>query len=135
LFVGRQRTSTISIDPAHSARSEYPYLAIFSAANDRRRHDVAILKIIQPPVTKDVYDAVSAKVDTQGDPPAGLILHCAGEANGTLQIIEVWESEEHADRFADERLSPAIGQVAGEGAPNRAQAEVASYELHNLIRP
>jgi hypothetical protein len=30
---------------------------------------MAILKIIQPPVPMEVYDAVSAKVDTQGDPP------------------------------------------------------------------
>jgi hypothetical protein len=96
---------------------------------------MAILKIIQPPVPMEVYDAVSAKVDTQGDPPDGLILHCAGDLNGKWQIVEVWESEEQADRFADERLSPAISEVAGEDAPNRAEAEVASYELHNLIRP
>jgi hypothetical protein len=96
---------------------------------------MAVLKIIQPPVTKEVYDAVSAKVDTQGDPPDGLILHSAGEADGKWQIIEVWESEEHADRFADERLAPAITEIAGDNAPNRAEAEVASYELHSLITP
>lgn len=96
---------------------------------------MTVLKIIQPPVSKEVYDAVSAKVNTQGDPPDGLILHCAGDANGTWQIIEVWESEEHADRFADERLAPAITDVAGDNAPNRSEAEVASYELHSLIKP
>lgn len=97
---------------------------------------MAIVKIIQPPgLAPEMYDAVSAKVNVKGNPPDGLVMHSAGDANGTFQIVEVWASEEQAQRFEDERLGPAIGEVAGEGAPSRADAKITTYELHNLVTP
>jgi hypothetical protein len=97
---------------------------------------MAIVKIIQPPgLAPEMYDAVSAKLDVKGNPPDGLVIHAAGDANGTFQIVEVWESEEQAQRFEDERLGPTIGEVAGDGAPSRAEAKITTYELHNLVKP
>lgn len=96
---------------------------------------MAIVRIIQPPVAQDMYDAVSAKLDVESNPPDGLVMHCAGDLDGTWQIIEVWESEEQARRFENDRLAPTIGEVAGDGAPNRADAKITTYELHNLITP
>jgi hypothetical protein len=96
---------------------------------------MAIVKVIQPPVDQETYDAVSAKIDAQGDPPDGLILHCAGSANGKWQVIEVWESEEQSKRFEEQRLGPAISDVRGPDAPSRDEVTMTSYELHNLITP
>lgn len=49
-------------------------------------------------------------VDALGDEPAkGLITHLAVERpEGGLRYIDVWESQQDCDRFAEERLHPAV---------------------------
>jgi hypothetical protein len=95
---------------------------------------MAILRIVQPPmVTKETYDAVNAHMSVHATPPEGLIIHSAGEVDGTWQIVDVWESEEHAQRFDAERLGPAVAAVAGATAPGPPPTTV--YELHNLLIP
>lgn len=94
-----------------------------------------IIRIQRPEgVTLDMYRAVQEKVGTEADPPAGLIIHTAGEVDGGLQIIDVWESEEAAQRFGNERLMPAIRAVAGDQAP-MAPPSPKVYELDNVIKP
>lgn len=46
--------------------------------------------------------------------PPGQIAMVAGEADGELHIVDVWESKAHADRFAAEQLFPAF-QRSGRG--------------------
>ena len=85
--------------------------------------------------TPDVYDAVNAKVFGAGGPPDGLLVHTAGTTDdGTFQVVDVWESREAYERFGDERLRPAIREVAQErgmeepsGPPNNT-----AYEAHNV---
>jgi hypothetical protein len=85
-------------------------------------------------VTAEMYDAVNAKINIDQSPPEGLLMHSAGDLNGTWQIVDVWESEEHARRFDTERLAPAIREVTGmENPPGSPQVTV--YELHHLVRP
>jgi hypothetical protein len=95
---------------------------------------VAIVRIIRPQgTTREMYDAVGEKLGLDGNPPAGLIVHTAGEVDGGWQVVDVWESEEDAERFETERLRPAIAEVAGEGDPGRPAMTV--YEAHNVVRP
>ncbi|MEA2225029.1 MAG: hypothetical protein QOE67_311 [Solirubrobacteraceae bacterium] len=96
---------------------------------------MAILRIVQPPmVTKETYDAVNAHLSVHTTPPEGLIMHSAGELDGTWQIVDVWESEQHAQRFDSERLGPAVEAVAGATAPT-GPPRTTVYELHNLLIP
>jgi hypothetical protein len=83
-------------------------------------------------VDAETYDAVNGQLDAVGRPPLGLITHAAGELDGQWQIVEVWESEEYAQRFDEERLGPAIEAVIGEPP---ATSPTVSYELHQLITP
>jgi hypothetical protein len=47
--------------------------------------------------------------------PEGLILHIAIERpEGGLRYIDVWESEAHWDRFAEERLHPVVHPIVSE---------------------
>lgn len=49
--------------------------------------------------------------------PAGLLVSVTGVADGALQTVDLWESKEHADRFAAERLLPVFGRTGrGPGA-------------------
>jgi hypothetical protein len=93
---------------------------------------MAILRIVQPPmVAKETYDAVNAHMGIHAAPPGGLVMHSAGEVDGTWQIVDVWKSEEHARRFDAERLRPAVAAVAGATPPGPQPTTV--YELHNLL--
>ncbi len=55
-------------------------------------------------------------------PPKGLISHVAVERpDGGLRYIDVWESEEDWDRFAEERLHlvvhPLLAEIFGDELP------------------
>ncbi len=44
--------------------------------------------------------------------PEGRLLSIAGDADGALHVVDIWDSKASADRFAAERLFPAF-QEAG----------------------
>lgn len=96
-----------------------------------------IVRITSPrEVTYEIYERVEAKVDAANNPPDGLIIHTACVVDGSLKIVDVWESEEHANRFGQERLGPAIAEIAGEqmaGPPDPGQVEI--YEVRDLVKP
>jgi hypothetical protein len=94
---------------------------------------VAYIRITQPPnVDADTYEKVNAQLAVDGDPPPGLLLHCAGETDGKWQIVDVWESEEQARQFYDGRLTQAVEAVIGMTPP---QAPSTAYELHTVTMP
>ncbi len=94
-----------------------------------------IVRIQRPEgVTFAMYQAVNEEAGFATDPPAGLIVHTAGEVDGGLQIIDVWESQEAAERFGNERLMPAIKAVAGDQPPMGPEPPTV-YELQNMIKP
>ena len=96
---------------------------------------MTVIRIVQPDKkrTAATVDAVNAEIGVERDPPPGLVLHCAGETDGRWQIVDVWESEEQAQRFDDERLRPAIEKVIGATPPGPPPST--QYQLHKLIRP
>lgn len=72
------------------------------------------------PIDAAVYQKVLDRLGN--DPPKGMILHVAIERpEGGLRYIDVWESEEDWDRFAEERLHPVVhpllGAVFGDNFP------------------
>jgi hypothetical protein len=63
--------------------------------------------------SQEVYDKVREQLSLEK--PAGGIFHAAGPSpDGGWRVIELWESEEDAKRFAQERLVPAFEAL---GAP------------------
>jgi hypothetical protein len=62
-----------------------------------------------PGISLNQYDDVIAALGAE--PIAGRISHWAGDNDGALCTVDVWESRSHADRFAAERLFPAFEQV------------------------
>ena len=79
------------------------------------------------------YDSVRARLNVDTDPPAGLIVHTAGFAGPVFRIFDVWESEEHASRFRDERLMPVVSQMMQSGMGSPPDREY-TYELHDFVR-
>jgi hypothetical protein len=95
---------------------------------------MAVVRIVQPPmITTEIYDQVNAKMGVEDSPPDGLLVHTAGTVDGVFQIVDVWESSDHAQRFDSERLVPAITEVMGGPPPGAPQTT--EYELHSLVKP
>ena len=82
-----------------------------------------------PGGSQDRYDAVIADLDLGQAPAAGLILHAAGPTEGGWRVIDVWESEQDAERFLRDRLGPALERAGVAGPP-----QVTVTPLHSLVR-
>lgn len=67
--------------------------------------------------SREAYDALNVKMDTFNNPPPGLIVHTASEVGGGIEIIDVWESRQHADAFENDRLMPAVKELMGDSPP------------------
>jgi hypothetical protein len=78
---------------------------------------MAVFMELELPVTPDQYDAVHAALDPVGNPPDGLIAHSARIDGDTLKVLDIWESPEAFEAFAESRLGPTIGQTLGDDAP------------------
>lgn len=60
--------------------------------------------------TPEQYEQIRAALDTSENPPPGRLWHAAGIHDG-VYVMEVWESEEAAQRFFDTHLAPAMTQA------------------------
>jgi hypothetical protein len=81
-----------------------------------------------------------AKEQIGDEPMDGLIVHTAGfdEDAKVFRIIDVWESQEKADRFIKERMQPIMEQGI-EALPNQSNTSMPTretiYELHDVRVP
>ena len=74
-----------------------------------------------PGQTRAQYDAVNTKLgidmDAGTDFPEGLLSHAAGEADGALIVMEVWESRDAQGQFMQGRLGPALHEAGVTARP------------------
>jgi hypothetical protein len=81
-------------------------------------------------VTRDEYDRVIQELGIDDNPADGGMLHLAGVDDDGLRVIDVWESQEAFERFAEARLMPTVQKVGLDGQP-----DVTFVELHNVHSP
>jgi hypothetical protein len=99
---------------------------------------MAVVVITRPEgVNEEMYDAVNRKIGDE--PAAGMVVHTAGRTeDGVFQVVDVWESREAHERFARERLMPAVNAVMQDmGMPlvEGPPTDQTMYEAHNLMEP
>ena len=76
----------------------------------------------------DAYDRVIQKMGlSDGTPPDGAHYHVAGEVDGGYRVVDVWESAERFQQFAEEQIGP-FSQEEGFPPP-----EVSIWEVHNTM--
>lgn len=80
--------------------------------------------------TLDQYDQVIDKMGLQrgGDMPPGGIFHWVTQTPEGVRIVDVWESQEAFQKFADEQIGPYSREVG-----ITEQPEVTFYEVHNYL--
>lgn len=89
---------------------------------------MAIAMMVENPEgSQEMYDKVREQIGLEK--PAGGIFHVAGPSpQGGWRVIEVWESEQDAQRFFKERLLPAF-QALGAASPPPPQF----WPVHNYM--
>jgi hypothetical protein len=101
-------------------------------ASEEQREEamVAIAMLVDnPDGSPELYDRIRKQLDLEA--PAGGILHVAGPSpNGGWRVIEVFESEEDAGRFLQERFGPALEAVGFAG--RRPQPQF--WPVHNYMK-
>ena len=90
-----------------------------------------VVSVVAPDIDQKTYDAVTARVMPGGQLPDGCELHIAGPVREGWRVITVWDEPETFNRFREEKLIPAITEVAGEQGP---PAEPPSVDpVHRLV--
>jgi hypothetical protein len=91
---------------------------------------MTILRIVNRGLDRETYETMRAMLDIDRHHPPGLIMHGVSEVEGTMQVAQIWDSEEYARRFDEQLLKPVLEAV---DAPQRA--EVTVFELEHLVTP
>ncbi len=77
----------------------------------------------------DQYDEVIGKMGFEhgGTGAPGGTFHWAAQHDGGIRVVDVWESREQFEAFAQEQIGP-LTQEAG-----LAEPEMTFYEVHNTL--
>jgi len=77
-----------------------------------------------PGATLDQYDQVNQQLGS--DKPDGVHAHIAGQADGGLRVIEVWDSTDAIDRYMQSGLGEALQQA------DIPEPKITDFEVHNF---
>ena len=92
-----------------------------------------IVFISPPGFTREQYEESVRRLVPGSDrltspsewPVEGLLAHIAGDAPNGFRVVDVWESRDALDRFA-EIIVPMLGELGVEGEPE-------IYEAHTFV--
>ncbi len=84
------------------------------------------------PAPVEVYDAAHAAVGRRSDKPDGLLVHVGRATDGGFEVLEVWESRDHFERFNRDVVGPVMAELApGQPAPPPPP----EFEVRGLVVP
>lgn len=83
-----------------------------------------------------MYDAVhTALLARTGTHVDGLLLHIGRATPDGFQVIEVWTSRDHYDRYNRDLVAPLIAELAGDNAPTPSSQDIEEFEVRGLVIP
>jgi hypothetical protein len=87
------------------------------------------MMVDNPEGSQELYDRIRSQLGLEK--PAGGIFHAAGPSpNGGWRVIELWQSEEEAERFFKERFVPALEALGLPGLPPPREF----WPIHNAMK-
>jgi len=82
-----------------------------------------------PGATLAQYDEVIEKMGlTDGGVPPGAIFHWVAETPDGLRVVDVWETREQFEQFAEEQIGPYTREVGIESEPT-----MKFHDVHNHL--
>jgi len=79
-------------------------------------------------VSKKLFGQHPAKPDRA---PDGMLLHSAGPHRGGWYVYDIWETADQFRRFDQEKLAPAVQEIAGDGL---VRPEPQFFEISSLVQ-
>jgi hypothetical protein len=76
-------------------------------------------------MTREQYDGMIEASGLADRLPPGQIFHAAGPMEGGWRVVDLWESREQFDSFAQETLAPMMGGQA----PEPQEFDVHAYRV------
>ena len=82
--------------------------------------------------TLDQYDEICKMMglSPKGPGPAGAISHFATATDGGIRVVDVWQTREQFDAFAQEQIGPLSAKVGMTSPPN-----IQFFDVHNYFTP
>ena len=97
------------------------------APNPDERTDMPVAFIMDfPGATLEQYDEVMQRMGLDGELPDGAIFHAAAANGDDLRVVDVWETDEAFQAFAESNIGPHSAAVGVE------QPAVQRVPVHNL---
>jgi hypothetical protein len=94
---------------------------------------MAVVVIQEFEATPEEYDQVTERIDPNANPPDGLIVHTGIDlGGGKMRAVDVWESAEQFQSFAESRLGPAVTEVVG---PDSPEPQIDIQEARAVVKP
>ena len=83
-----------------------------------------------PNATLDQYDQMLQKAGLSGGDtgPPGLVFHWVTQDGDDMYAVDVWDSREAFESYAQEHLGPIASEVGIEGEP-----ELRFYDVHKTL--
>ena len=89
---------------------------------------MAICMIFDGTITQAQYEQARNEVAPDNKRAAGMLYHVAGPTEGGgWRVIEVWDSQEAADRFFKEKLGQALQNANISVQPQK-------FQVHNIMQ-
>ena len=81
--------------------------------------------------TLEQYDQVMEKMGLEngGTAPQGALFHWAAATDGGLRVVDVWESREAFDQFAEEKIGPFTAEVGITSPPT-----MTFHDVHGHVK-
>jgi hypothetical protein len=83
-----------------------------------------------PEATKEHYEAARKQVNWEGDKAKGGKYHAAWFGKDGLHVLDVWDSPQDFQRFAEQRLLPVTSKLG-----LKTQPKVEFMEAHATFAP
>ena len=82
-----------------------------------------------PGATLEQYDEVITKMGLDdGSTPPGAVFHWATQTDDGLRVVDVWETQEQFDKFAEEQIGPYSQEAGFPGPP-----QMTFHDVHNHL--
>lgn len=92
---------------------------------------MAIMMVMHwPGATPEQYEALRKQANWEHDLPRGAKLHIVGFGSDGLHITDIWESAEDFQAFNEQRIAPAVQELAITSKP-----DVTILPLHGVFAP
>ena len=85
-----------------------------------------------PEVSLDQYEQARKEINWEGNTPKGAKFHVAWMGKDGFHVLDIWESVEDFQTFAQERLMPGVQKIGIEGQPQVEFEEAQSIFAPNV---